>query len=72
MRYNPFKAHVVEHGDGTYSVRKLTIWGWMHLGRDNDFWWSSTEHVRRWATLRNLDEAMRLCATQKPLKVVFQ
>lgn len=41
--YNPFLPHVVEFRNGTYAVRKLSIFwmGWCYkdLKTNKDYWW---------------------------------
>jgi hypothetical protein len=36
--YNPFKPHICQNSDGSYSVRKLTALGWSKLSSFGTLW----------------------------------
>ena len=40
---NPFKPHIVKFKDGTYGIRKLslyyTCWVFLDLRSNNEYWW---------------------------------
>ena len=36
--YNPFKPHICKNANGTYSVRKLNIFGWSKIDSDSNWW----------------------------------
>lgn len=74
MRYNPFKAHVVEFGDG-YAVRKFSLgtFTFKYLDRqDMGMWWYSKEYHRKYCWHKTLDAAIQACVTVRKSKVVFQ
>lgn len=43
--YNPFKPHFCEFGDGTFGMRKLSIFfGWVYLDTSDMHFWQGSNY----------------------------
>ena len=74
--YNPFKPHIVEYTNGTFAVRKLTVFGWAYYDNQkvkrDDYWWTpfSSEDAKQWYLLDSLDMAQTLLEMSQLRKTI--
>mgnify|MGYP000729946247 CR=1 FL=1 len=60
--YNPFKPHIVEFTDGTFAVRKSSLFWWVYKGHNPHAikWWMLEEYVPEYCIVDTLEKAKRL------------
>jgi len=59
--YNPFKPHVVYFNNGTYGVRKYTLFlGWEYYSQtDAEIWWFDPKYIPKYCLAETLEELKR-------------